>query len=115
MFEAAVHIHDKDMVNRENVIGDDEAQVCAGVLDPVEALEIHQQAPATDQTSRPLQDINSVSYSYVVDENQYINHLNTEQKQVRNEEDMALYIESVAGVFNVDVKEYMEMAQKWRS
>jgi hypothetical protein len=56
MFEAAEHIHDKDTVKRENSIGNDVAQVRTGVLDPLEASEIHKQELATDQTFRPLQD-----------------------------------------------------------
>jgi hypothetical protein len=89
MFEAAQHINDNDTLISENVIGDDVAQVCSGILDSVRASEIHQQT-ATGGTSGLLQDCNSVSYSYV-DENQYTNHLTTKQKHLQNEDDMALY------------------------
>ena len=50
----------------------------------------------------------SMSYSYVVDENQVLNTMNENDKACKNNEEAADYIESIASVFNVDVNKSLQ-------
>jgi hypothetical protein len=79
VFDHAIHVKDQDSMNAEKIVGDDVAGERTGILDSSNCPEEEQSASGS--SDEPSDEPNTVSYSYVVDEENMRNSMSQQVKK----------------------------------
>ena len=111
-FANAEHIRNKQVLNAKKTIGDDISGVRASVMEEGDVAASTASKSTSSSKDEEEQDNDpALSFSYVVDQEQYVNNLTSKVRDRDNAEIAAESLEELAQVFNIDLKDKLK---QWR-